>query len=97
VRTYAHRFLREVEPTFPGISRWWNGRATLSTPFRDPNLRLSYSFVKPGQTHTLVGYEGVPQGNIHFAGEHTSVDFRGFMEGGSAEGRRAAVEVLRAI
>jgi monoamine oxidase len=97
VRGYARRFLRQVEPTFPGISRTWTGKATLSTPFSDPNLLLSYSYVKPGQTHTLVGYERVPQQNIHFAGEHTSVDFRGFMEGGAAEGVRAGREVLRTL
>jgi monoamine oxidase len=97
VRTYARRFLRQAEPTFPGLTHAWNGKATLSRPFADPNLGLSYSYVRPGQTHTLVGYERVPQRNIHFGGEHTSVDFRGFMEGGSAEGRRAALEVLRAL
>jgi monoamine oxidase len=38
----------------------------------------------------------VPQGAIHFAGEHTSQDFQGFMEGGAAEGVRAAKEIIRA-
>ena len=39
----------------------------------------------------------VPQGNIHFAGEHCSTDFQGFMEGGASEGIRAADEVLDAL
>lgn len=94
---YAKRFLGQLEPVFPGIHELWDGKATLSTPFTDPNLLLSYSFVKPGQTHTLVGYERVPQGRIHFAGEHCSVDFRGFMEGGAATGVQAAQEVLKAL
>jgi monoamine oxidase len=34
------------------------------------------------------------QGNIHFAGEHCSINFQGFMEGGASEGVRAANEVL---
>jgi monoamine oxidase len=34
------------------------------------------------------------QGNIHFAGEHCSQDFQGFMEGGASEGVRAAYEIL---
>ena len=34
------------------------------------------------------------QGNILFAGEHCSLDFQGFMEGGAAEGARAAGEIL---
>jgi monoamine oxidase len=34
------------------------------------------------------------QGNIHFAGEHCSINFQGFMEGGAQEGQRAAAEIL---
>jgi len=33
-------------------------------------------------------------GNIFFAGEHCSADCQGFMEGGAAEGARAAKEIL---
>jgi len=36
----------------------------------------------------------VPEGPIHFAGEHTSYDFQGFMEGGARSGQRAAREIL---
>jgi monoamine oxidase len=35
----------------------------------------------------------VPHGNVFYAGEHTSTDFQGFMEGAASEGRRAANEV----
>jgi hypothetical protein len=35
-----------------------------------------------------------PQGNVFFAGEHCSADYQGFMEGGAAEGARAAKEIL---
>jgi monoamine oxidase len=31
---------------------------------------------------------------VHFAGEHTSTEFQGFMEGAAAEGVRAARAVL---
>jgi monoamine oxidase len=31
---------------------------------------------------------------VHFAGEHCSVDFQGYMEGGAEEGQRAADEVI---
>jgi monoamine oxidase len=97
VTTYAKAFLKQLERVFPGITPQWTGKATLSTPFRDPLLNLSYSYWKPGQYTSFGGYEGVPQGNIHFAGEHCSQDFQGFMEGGAAEGIRAAEEVLDAI
>ncbi|MBE1462534.1 FAD-dependent oxidoreductase [Kibdelosporangium phytohabitans] len=34
------------------------------------------------------------QGNIHIAGEHTSVDYRGYMNGAAETGARAAGEIL---
>jgi monoamine oxidase len=75
----------------------WNGKAMLSTPFTDPNFLCSYSYWKPGQYTGFSGYEGVRQGNIHFAGEHCSTGFQGFMEGGASEGVRAANEILTDI
>jgi monoamine oxidase len=94
VAAYARQFLAKAETVFPGISRQWNGKATLSTPFRDPLLNCSYSYWRVGQYTSFSGYEGVPQGNIHFAGEHCSQDFQGYMEGGASEGIRAANEIL---
>lgn len=94
VAQYAKAFLRQIEPIYPGISRHWTGLATLSAPFLDPNLDLAYSYWKVGQYTAFSGYELVRQGNVHFAGEHCSINFQGFMEGGATEGRRAAGEVL---
>jgi monoamine oxidase len=94
VTAYAKSFLSTLEAVFPGVTRQWNGKATLSTPFRDPLLNCSYSYWRVGQYTSFSGYEGVPQGNIHFAGEHCSQDFQGYMEGGASEGIRAANEIL---
>jgi monoamine oxidase len=97
VSAYARAFLRQFETVFPGITAQWNGRATLSAPMLDPNLLCSYSYWKVGQYTAFSGYEGVPQGSIHFAGEHCSQDFQGYMEGGASEGGRAALEVFHAL
>ena len=94
VASLAQQFLSQIEPIFPGITASWNGKAMLSTPFTDPNFLCSYSYWKPGQYTTFSGYEKMRQGNIHFAGEHCSQDFQGFMEGGASEGVRAANEIL---
>ncbi len=94
VTTFAQQLLTQMEPIFPGITKQWNGKAMLSTPFTDPNFLCSYSYWKPGQYTGFSGYEKVRQGNIHFAGEHCSINFQGFMEGGAAEGVRAANEIL---
>jgi monoamine oxidase len=94
VVTLAQRFLTQLEPVFPGVSRQWNGRATLSTPMLDPNLNCSYSYWKVGQYVAFSGWEALRQGNIHFAGEHCSQDFQGYMEGGATTGVAAANEIL---
>ncbi len=96
---YAATFLKQIEPVFPGITAHWNGRATLDAPLIDPFLLGSYSYWKVGQYTLFSGYEGARQpdpttGKCHFAGEHCSTNFQGFMEGGAEEGARAAGEIL---
>jgi monoamine oxidase len=90
----ARSTLSALESVWPGVTPQWNGLATLSVPFLDPNLNGSYSYYRVGQYHTIGGYEAARQRNIHFAGEHTSTEFQGFMEGAAAEGVRAAQAVL---
>jgi monoamine oxidase len=94
---YAEKFLEQLEIVWPGISAHYNGLAMLSYPTGDPNLRGSYSTYKVGQYTGFAGYERVPQGRIHFAGEHTSYEFQGYMEGGAESGVRAAKEILTLI
>lgn len=94
VTSFTQQLLAQMEPIFPGITNQWNGKAMLSTPFTDPNFLCSYSYWKPGQYTGFSGYEKVRQANIHFAGEHCSINFQGFMEGGASEGVRAANEIL---
>ncbi|MEP6751825.1 MAG: NAD(P)/FAD-dependent oxidoreductase [Candidatus Dormiibacterota bacterium] len=100
VAGFARTFLKQVEPVFPGITKQWNGRATLDVPLSNPFLLGSYSYWKVGQYTQFSGYEKVRQpdpvtGKCHFAGEHCSQDFQGFMEGGASEGARAANEILQ--
>ena len=95
VQGYAHHCLRQLEQVFPGISAHYTGRATLSYPTGDPYLLGSYSCWRVGQYTHFGGYEGTRQGPVHFAGEHCSVEFQGFMEGAAREGERAAREILQ--
>ena len=99
VHKLAATFLSQLEPVFPGITQQWNGRATLDVPLNNPFLLGSYSYWKVGQYTQFSGYEKARQpdpttGKCHFAGEHCSTSFQGFMEGGAAEGQRAANEIL---
>jgi monoamine oxidase len=56
----------------------------------------SYACYRPGQAG-FSGSEGEAEGRHHFAGEHTSVDFQGYMEGAVETGLRAADEILTAL
>jgi monoamine oxidase len=94
VAAYANSYLDRLEPVLPGARAGWNGKATLSVAHRDPNLLASYVYYRVGQYHRFGGWEARRQGNIHFAGEFSSQDFQGFMEGGASEGVRAANEIL---
>jgi monoamine oxidase len=91
--TYAKDTLSLLEAFFPGITPYYNGIVTLSAPWRNPDLLGSYSCWKVGQYTSVAGLERLAQGNCHFAGEHCSINFQGFMEGGAEEGARAAQEI----
>jgi monoamine oxidase len=95
--SYATHFLEQLEIVWPGVKAHYNGLATLSYPTGDPNLRGSYSAYKVGQYTGFAGYEGVAQGRVYFAGEHTSYNFQGFMEGGAESGLRAAREIISSL
>ncbi|HUQ07863.1 MAG TPA: NAD(P)/FAD-dependent oxidoreductase [Kofleriaceae bacterium] len=56
----------------------------------------SYACYRPGQAG-YSGNEGARDGNFHFCGEHTSIDFQGYMEGAVETGLRAADEIATAL
>ena len=95
VQHYAQHCIQQLERIFPGISAHYSGKAALSYPTGNPYLLGSYSCWRVGQYTLFAGYEGVRQGPIHFAGEHCSTQWQGYMEGGAKEGERAAQEVIR--
>ena len=95
VRADAAVAQSQIAAVYPGLS--WNGKATQSLPHKSTLFRASYSFYKVGQYTTFGGYERVPQRGVLFCGEHTSIDFQGFMEGAASEGRRAARELARML
>jgi|CXWL01.1.fsa_nt_gi monoamine oxidase len=103
VQVEAQRFLTDLNHVFPGTL----GAATLvqgqylahlehwpSNPF----MKGSYTCYKPGQFTTMAGLEGIPAGNLLFAGEHTNsfYEWQGFMEGAALSGIAAAKSILTA-
>lgn len=97
VERYAQERLRQIERILPGARAHYTGRAALSYPTGDPYLLGSYSCWRVGQYTRFAGYEGARQGNAHFAGEHCSIDYQGYMEGAAREGARAAAEVIQDV
>jgi len=93
----AKRFLGQIEPVLPGITREWDGRATVDYWAANPWTRGSYSYYKPGQYTRFGGAEPEVSGACHFAGEHTTQDFQGYLQGAVVSGQRAAAEVLDAV
>ena len=97
LQQYAQNCLQQLESVFPGIRAHYTGKAALSYPTGDPFLLGSYACWRVGQYTRFGGYEGVRQGPVHFAGEHCSVEFQGFMEGEAREGARAALEIVQDV
>ncbi len=93
----AALFLAQVEPVLPGLSTRFNGNASIDFWPGSPNQRGSYAYWKVGQYTTLAGSESEVEGSVHFAGEHTSTDYQGYMEGAVESGERAASEVIAAL
>ena len=59
----------------------------------------SYASAKVGQYTTMLEVAGEPAlgGRLQFAGEHTSSDFLGYMNGGVQSGNRAAAALIKTL
>ncbi len=90
----AQQFLTQIEPVLPGITQKWNGKASIDYWQGYRWTKGSYSYWKVGQYTKFSGTERERQGNCHFAGEHTSVDFQGYLNGAVESGERVVSEIL---
>lgn len=91
------RVLSQVDAVFPGTSAAYTGRATQSFWAASPWQKGAYSYWGIGDYTSIVGAAELSESNIHFAGEHTSVDYQGYMEGAVRSGERVAKEVFQSI
>jgi monoamine oxidase len=81
----------------PGIEGAFNGLAHLDQWADDPYVHGSYAGFGPGQYTAYWGYLATTEGNVVFAGEHTSTHSQGYLNGGVESGERAARQVLRSL
>jgi monoamine oxidase len=93
----AARLVPGVDRVFPGVQGARTGKAVRWHWPTYPYTRGSYACYKPGQWTGLRGAEGAPVGNLFFAGEHCSLDYQGYMNGGAETGRLAAESVQRRL
>lgn len=93
----AADFASQLEKIYPGAQKAFTGKYYIADWPKRPFIQSGYSCYKPGQVTTIRGLEKEPVGNLFFAGEHTSLEAQGYMEGGVESGERAAKELLAAF
>ncbi|NPV69917.1 MAG: hypothetical protein HPY55_04595 [Firmicutes bacterium] len=91
-----HRyFTRRIVTLYPGYADEALRTRFVTWP-RDPWTMTGYSFPAPGQVTTILPVLNSPfHERLFFAGEATSPDFFGFMEGALQSGLFAALRILR--
>jgi monoamine oxidase len=83
-----------LDKAFPGVSAALGGTFDRFHWPSHPFAEGSYACYTPGQWTTIAGAEGLPAGNLFFAGEHCSFDQSGFMNSGVASGHDTAKALL---
>lgn len=89
----VNAYLNQLEPIFPGARAAYSGKAYRDAWALNPWSHGAYTCQRPGQYTSFFGVEGEPEGNVHFAGEHTSVEFFGYLNGAVESGERVGREI----
>ena len=90
------KFIAELDTIFPGLKAKHDGNKTMLNWPSMKTMRGSYSSPLVGQYTWVYGAAATPEldGRLIFAGEHTSAESPGFMNGGVESGNRAVKELL---
>lgn len=90
-------FLGDLDQIFPNSKKQFNNK-TLQFVWEDYPYSLgAYSVYLKGQWSKFVGAEAENCENIYFAGEHTSIEFQGFMNGAVESALRATKQILNKL
>ncbi len=85
---------RHLAEIWPAAAQAVRGRGERMHWPTQPYIKASYSAYGPGQWSAFYGIEGTSVGNLHFAGEHCSLQHKGYMNGAAETGRLAAEAIL---
>jgi monoamine oxidase len=92
----ANRYTEALDAAFPGVLSERNEITLPQAWALDPHALGSYSCPLPGQ-YEIYELLQAPVGAVYFAGEHTSVDYFGYMNGAAESGRRVAEAIAEAL
>ena len=86
-------FVAQADAIFPGTRAAYTGRSYRDAWVLNPWSKGAYTCPTPGQYTSLFGVGKERGGNVFFAGEHTSDEYFGYLNGAVESGERAAKEV----
>jgi monoamine oxidase len=87
--------LTELDNVFPGTKAAYAGRSYEDHWALDPWVKGAYSYYRVGQYATYGKIAKAPERPYLFAGEHTSIENIGFLDGAVETGEAAAKELLK--
>jgi monoamine oxidase len=87
--------LSELDHVFPGTADAYAGRSYEDHWALDPWVKGAYSYYRVGQYATYGKIAQAPQRPYLFAGEHTSIENIGFLDGAVETGEEAAKQLLK--
>lgn len=97
INQVALKYLDKLNQIYPGITSDFNNKAYRMVWPRFKFTKASYSAWTVGQYTTIAGSEIENVGNLYFAGEHTSYNYQGYMNGGAVTGNIAANKIINKI
>jgi monoamine oxidase len=87
--------LGELDRVYPGTKDVYAGRSYEDHWALDPWVKGAYSYYRVGQYTTYGKIAQAPQRPYLFAGEHTSIENIGFLDGALETGEEAAKQLLK--
>jgi monoamine oxidase len=100
IQEYTKIFLAQLDKVYGNniASKQYSGLASIDcwNDYRFTQGSYAGSY-RVGQYTEYAGVEGEPEGFIFFAGDATSTDFPGYMNGAAESGERAAFQVIESL
>ncbi len=90
-------YLKKLNKIYPSLQQFYNNKFGQFYWPDHPHTLGSYACYKVGQWSQFASAEIEPVDTLLFAGEHCSIEFQGYMNGGAETGRLAAQAIIKAL